>query len=112
MRILVKHFGGYGDAILLVRYAETLRALGHNVLWSTPDALRGVIGTAPGVEQEVRDGQAVFAMREVSMFDLPRMLGTRPGHVGGAQVPYLKPQWEPRDRTDNSFRVGICWHSG
>lgn len=113
LRLWVAHEGGHGDALMLVRYAETLARAGVIVHWQGTKETESLLARAPGVSRVHGDpdhSEAIVVDRAVRAMDLPALLFATPDRVGGASVPYLKaPGFSfPRRRST----VGICWHGG
>jgi len=108
--ILVKHEYGYGDSIMVVRYAETLAKMGFLVHWHAPELLASLYRRVPSITAVYGHVDAPIRVRvnaSVWAMDLPVLLHAQAENVGGAKVPYLSaPWWFP------SGKFGICWHGG
>ena len=113
--VLLVHEEGFGDTIMLIRYAALLAERGARVVAWMPPPLTRLVATAPGVT-------AVAAMDEpppecdlvAPMLDLPAAFGTEPETIS-ATVPYLRAdpeevaRWADRLAERPGLRVGLAW---
>ena len=106
---------GLGDSLQFVRYAQALADLGARVVLEAEPALFELLGTLPGVEQLVRQGQPLPAFDlHCPLLSLPLAMGTELDSIP-APVPYLRAdperqaQWRDRLGSHNGLRVGLVW---
>ncbi len=105
---------GFGDAIMLFRYAALARARGARVIFSVPDKLTRLLGQAGGAV-EIIGANAVPEDFDyhIPLFSLPRAFGTAMDTIlcTGAYLraePARTQFW--RDRIGLAgFRIGIVW---
>lgn len=108
--ILLVHEEGFGDTIMLIRYAALLAARGARVAALVPPPLQRLIATMPGVVSVAKPGDPLPSYDRVApMLDLPGIFGTEPATIP-APIPYL--QVEPARITLPGLRVGLCWAGG
>jgi tetratricopeptide (TPR) repeat protein/precorrin-6B methylase 2 len=114
-RVLLIVEQGFGDTFQFVRFAREVKSLGASVLIRANDALKGLIETAPGIDQ------ALFSDDPLPDFDfwipllsLPRVFGLDIDSIP-ATVPYLRapPErvetWSKRLGDGSDVKVGVAW---
>ncbi|MBY0114367.1 MAG: tetratricopeptide repeat protein [Phycisphaerales bacterium] len=118
-RVLLIMEQGLGDAIQFVRYAALVRREAARVIVRSPEAVRRLVASAPGVDEVIGMGDSApehdFAIHAMS---LPREFGTTVETVP-CDVPYLRPDaalfeaWGERlSRTGvrgGGVRVALAW---
>jgi tetratricopeptide (TPR) repeat protein len=111
--ILITTEGGYGDALMMLRYLPMLKAQGARVLFRAPPALVTYLGGWNGADVVFPVGAAVPGDYDyhAAIFDLPHRFGTTIDNIP-ADVPYV-PLPPPSDKTrlaaDGRRRVGVAW---
>ena len=113
--VLLAHEQGFGDTIMLIRYAACLAERGARVVAWVPPALVRLVASAPGVAEAV-PMSAAPPPREavVPMIDLPALFGDGPDSIPGS-VPYLRADpvaaglWRERFAGRPGLRVGLVW---
>jgi len=114
--ILLHAEQGFGDSLMLLRYAPMVAARGGRVVIEVPKALvRLAKSLAGGPFAIVGEGAALPAFDVHCPFmSLPRALGTMPETIP-AQVPYLFAaaddvrRWKERLGAAPGLKVGIAW---
>jgi tetratricopeptide (TPR) repeat protein len=106
---------GLGDMIHFIRYAQLLKEQGATVILECPRRIAPLLGTCPGVDRIVSEGDVR------PDFDTHLPLGSSPGLFNTlpetipAAVPYLKADaarvecWRQRLGAKAGRRVGIAW---
>ena len=80
---------GLGDAIMALRYAPLLQALGARVLVQCDPALTELFTTCPWVDQVVAEGQPLPGFHcQAQLMSLPGLFGTRLDSIP-CPIPYL-----------------------
>jgi Flp pilus assembly protein TadD len=118
--VLLVHEEGFGDTIMLVRYAALLAERGARVVAWVPPPLARLIATAPGVTAVAvmdgpRPGCGLPACDLIApMLDLLGAFRTVPETIP-ASVPYLSAEaaeverWRARLAGRPGLRVGLVW---
>jgi tetratricopeptide (TPR) repeat protein len=87
--ILVTAEQGHGDLFQFVRYAPLLKARGARVIFECPQSLVAVLGTVPGIDRLVAQGEPVPDFDcHAPMLSLPRLLEITRDPVP-ADIPYV-----------------------
>lgn len=120
LTLLLRREQGLGDLVQFVRFAADLRARGARVLVEGPASLRRLLGTAPGVDGWVTEGEPPPPFdRHAPLMSVPGLLGIdRVGRIP-APVPYLRAEpervaaWSARlglhPGGGPGLRVGLVW---
>jgi hypothetical protein len=109
---------GFGDAIQMVRYLPTVKALGGRVILEAKAPLIPLFADIASID-ELRthvDGAdlADDVDLQIPLSGLPRAFGTDLGSIH-APIPYLRPsqerieRWRPRLERSAGLRVGVAW---
>jgi FkbM family methyltransferase len=113
--ILLAAEQGLGDTIQFIRYASLVRQRGARVIAEVQRPLRQILGTAPGIDEMVVQGEATPPFDTyMTLLSLPRLLGTRLDTVP-ADVPYISAppelvdKWREEIKSLPGFKVGIAW---
>lgn len=113
--VLLVHEEGFGDTIMLIRYAALLADRGARVVAWVPPPLIRLIAAAPGVAEAVAMDRPPPARDLVApMLDLPGVFGTEPETIP-ASMPYLRAdpteaeRWRARLAERPGLRVGLVW---
>ncbi len=113
--VLLVHEEGFGDTIMLVRYAALLAERGARVVAWVPPPLMRLVATAPGVaEVATMDGPPPACDLIAPMLDLPAAFGTEPETIP-ASAPYLRAdpaeteRWAGRLAETPGLRIGLVW---
>ena len=113
--VLLAHEQGYGDTIMLIRYAAPLAARGARVVAWVPPLLVRLVATVPGVAQAVpMDAPPPRCDFVAGMLDLPALFGEGPEAIP-ARIPYLRAdpaevgRWNTRLAEHSGLRVGLVW---
>jgi tetratricopeptide (TPR) repeat protein len=109
-RTLLLHWEqGFGDTLMLLRYAPLAKARGGRVLALVPEALRTLAATVPGIDGVLGPDDPLPAFDlQLSIFSLPWRFGTRLDTVPAA-IPYLAAPPGPVPGLDPGYRVGLVW---
>src|SRR6266566_48270 len=107
---------GFGDSLMLLRYAPMVAARGGRVVIEVPKALvRLAKRLAGGPFPVIAEGAPLPAFDvHCALMSLPLALGTTPETIP-AQVPYLFPapedilRWKERLGDTPGLKVGIAW---
>ena len=106
---------GLGDTLQFVRYTQAVADLGARVVLEAEPPLFALFAGLPGVDQLVRQGQALPAFDlHCPLMSLPLALRTALDCVP-APVPYLRidvglqAQWRARLGAGGPLRVGLVW---
>jgi hypothetical protein len=116
--VLLTHDGGFGDAIMFMRYAKHLHTAGARVIVQTPTALIPLFSLCPFIDSCVQIGTPVPAdcQFRVSTPDLTLTMRTTLNEPS-QDIPYmfadetLVTYWSTRLAPDTHVRIGICWAS-
>lgn len=82
---------GLGDAVMFVRYASAVKALGGRVILECPPSLARLFRSCPGIDEALAQGDAVpDADLHAVLTSLPALLGEGLVEPFG-RVPYLQP---------------------
>ncbi len=113
--VLLVHEEGFGDTIMLIRYAALLAARGAEVVAWVPPPLARLVATVPGVAAvATMDRPPPHCDLIAPMLDLPAVFGTEPETIPAA-VPYLRAapaetaRWADRFAESPGLRVGLVW---
>ena len=113
-RILLHAEQGFGDTIMVVRYARFLSEMGAHVILEVPWPLVPLMQQMDGVTV-VTQGQPLPAFDlHCPMMSLPRAFDATPENIP-ADVPYLRApaahleKWRQRLPRTGSLRVGLNW---
>ena len=117
--VLLVHEEGFGDTIMLIRYAALLAEQGARVVAWVPPPLMRLVATAPGVAEVAgMDGPPPECDLVAPMLDLPAAFGTEPETIP-ASVPYVRAdpaemaRWAGRfaewPNLGPGLRVGLVW---
>lgn len=113
--VLLAHEQGFGDTIMLIRYAVRLAERGARVVAWVPPTLVRLIASVPGVAEVVPMGAAPPPSDAVvPMIDLLALFGGGPASIPGG-VPYLRADpaavelWRDRLAGRPGLRVGLVW---
>jgi len=113
--VLLAHEQGYGDTIMLVRYAALLAERGARVVAWVPPPLVRLVATAPGVAEAVPMDVVPPRYDAVApMLDLPALFGEGPEAIPAGN-PYLRAdpaeveRWDARLAGRPGLRVGLVW---
>jgi predicted O-linked N-acetylglucosamine transferase (SPINDLY family)/ADP-heptose:LPS heptosyltransferase len=114
--ILLHAEQGFGDSLMLLRYAPMVAARGARVVIEVPKALvRLALSLAGGRFAIIAEGAALPAFDVHCPFmSLPLALGTTPQTIP-ARIPYLSPtaedarRWKERLGDAPGLKVGIAW---
>ncbi|HJV90392.1 MAG TPA: glycosyltransferase family 9 protein [Holophagaceae bacterium] len=109
---------GFGDTLMLVRYAPLVKALGGRVLLLVQPQFAYLMTTLKGVDQIIPYGHDLppFDL-QASLFSLPALFGTEEATVPG-EIPYLGiPRSVPNREgiaerlavSEGRTRVGLVW---
>lgn len=103
---------GLGDALLFLRFAPRLTALGMRAVLFLPPVLSGLAATAPGVDAVAAVGQPIpRADYQAPLASLPHLLGG--ADPGGAWTgPYLFASDPPAGLATRRLSVGLAWAAG
>lgn len=106
---------GLGDALQFVRFAASIRRDASRVIVRAPDAVRGLLATAPGVDEVIGPNDPAPAHDfSIPAMSMPLALGTTLESVP-ATVPYLTPEasrfqaWAERLGPSRGLRVALAW---
>jgi hypothetical protein len=120
-RTLLLHWEqGFGDTLMLVRYASRVKQLGGRVLLLAQPELADLVATCPGIDEVCIEGRLLppFDLH-LPLFSLPRVFRTTLDTIP-AEVPYLDiPAQVPnrqglRERlapVPGRHRIGISWEA-
>lgn len=119
--LLLRWEQGLGDAIMFVRYAPMVKALGGQVLLEVVAPLVDVLATCPGIDGIIKDGDPLppFDL-QTPLLSLPRIFRTDLDSIP-ADIPYLAvpnrvPHRESIDKimapTEGLLRIGLVWSGG
>jgi tetratricopeptide (TPR) repeat protein len=114
--ILLHAEQGFGDSLMLLRYAPMVAARGGRVVIEVPKALaRLATRVAGGPFPVIAEGAALPAFDvQCPLMTLPAALGTKPDTIP-ARVPYLAAdpeavrRWSERLGAAPGLKVGIAW---
>jgi tetratricopeptide (TPR) repeat protein len=116
-RLLVTTEQGLGDALQFIRYARVLAERGAHVVVQSPEPLRRLLATAPGVAGVIgRDQGPPECDAHVPLLSVPGIVGTPASDVPAA-VPYLTADGERRRAVATDLariageapRIGVAW---
>jgi Flp pilus assembly protein TadD len=113
--VLLVHEEGFGDTVMLIRYAALLAQRGARVVAHVPQPLARLVATAPGLAEVALMGGPLPGYDAVApMLDLPAVFGAGPEAIP-ASVPYLGAdpaavaRWDARLADRPGLRVGLVW---
>jgi tetratricopeptide (TPR) repeat protein len=112
--LLVHHEQGFGDGLMLVRFAQNLHWRGANITLAVPAELIRlfelnfefchVVDWASDINSEGFDYHS-------PLLSVVRWLGIEsPKNI--SSKPYLEVQGQPRPEVSGPYRIGLCWASG
>jgi hypothetical protein len=104
--VLLWHEEGFGDTLMMLRYARELAGRGARVVVWVPAPLLRLAALADGVAAAIVDGPGTFDLH-CPMLSLPALLGA------GSEVPYLHAATvDPVVAALPGLRCGLCWAGG
>jgi hypothetical protein len=120
-RVLIAGEGGYGDEMINVRFAKTIRDRGGIASWYTRRSdLAGLLRSHSGLDS-VLDSDSIKSVQFdawVPAIDLPRVLQLPLGQIASAPYLFAKlekaEKWKKQLGQDSKLNVGIRWqtHAG
>lgn len=116
--LLLHYEQGFGDTVMLVRYARMVKALGGRVLLEAQPQLADLMSTCPGIDEIIPHGNALppFDL-QLPLLSLPWVFQTTLGSIP-ANIPYLDiPAHVPNQgwivrvlaAAEQFTRIGLVW---
>ena len=113
--ILLVPEGGLGDSIQFVRYAQRLKGLGAQITLAVQKPLIPLLSRCSFIDTLVPMNTAVPPYdAKCTLMTLSFIFGDSESQIP-QNIPYIFPDperinyWKKEFRTNNSFKVGICW---
>jgi len=118
-KILIRHDGGFGDAIQFMRYAKHLHQAGAHVTVETPAALIPLLSRCSFINSLIPQGNPLPVADKEYIVSTPRLAFIMQNRLdqSSSDVPYLTVHptlityWQKQLSHDTNFKIGLCWQS-
>jgi len=118
-KILIRHDGGFGDAIQFIRYAKRLHEAGAHVTVETPAILIPLLSHCSFINAVISQGNPLPVADKEYIVSTPRLAFIMRNRLdqSASDVPYLTAHstlityWQKQLSHDTNFKIGLCWQS-
>jgi len=118
-KILIRHDGGFGDAIQFMRYVKHLHKAGAHVTVETPAALIPLLSRCSFISSLVPQGNPLPVADKEYIVSTPRLAFIMKNGFdqSSLDIPYLTAHptlityWQKQLSHDTNFKIGLCWQS-